>query len=36
MAKIYGLDPKKLLMTVYSEDENNTLWRKFSGYLKIG
>ena len=32
VTKIYGLDPKKLLVTVYSEDEEaNTLWRKISG-----
>ena len=32
VTKIYGLDPKKLLVTVYSEDqEANTLWRKISG-----
>ena len=32
VTKIYELDPKKLLVTVYSEDEEaNTLWRKISG-----
>ena len=32
VTKIYGLDPKKLLVTVYSEDEEaNNLWKKISG-----
>ena len=32
VTKIYESDPKKLLVTVYSEDEEaNTLWRKISG-----
>jgi len=32
VTKIYGLDPKKLLVTVYSEDEEaNNLWSKISG-----
>ena len=42
VTKIYGLDPKKLLVTVYSEDEEaNNLWKKISGLpqsriIKIG
>ena len=32
VTKIYGLDPKKLLVTIYSEDEEaNKLWKKISG-----
>ena len=37
VTKIYGLDPKKLLVTVYSEDEEALIYgEKFLGYLKIG
>ena len=32
VTKIYNLDPKKILVTVYSEDEKaNNLWKKISG-----